>query len=176
MTAVSLMKEYDTYDEFCQAMPEIHMALTATDTLFAQPVRVDRSTMRGRVSELLEAAKATLDELNLKLQVTNCAGDEAAQQRILAQITDAATGKLCRNTVTVKLYTGHAGDASLLRLITKMGFCTRKWGPDKQQFEKCKVCTDKLGTQEHFLLECPRIRQEAAAVFKRIANLLRNGL
>ena len=136
MTAVSLMKEYDTYDEFCQAMPEIHMALTATDTLFAQPVRVDRSTMRGRVSELLEAAKATLDELNLKLQVTNCAGDEAAQQRILAQITDAATGKLCRNTVNVKLYTGHAGDASLLRLITKMGFCTWKWGAEQTTVRK----------------------------------------
>jgi len=33
-TTVSLMKEYDTYEEFCQAMPEINAALTSTDTLF----------------------------------------------------------------------------------------------------------------------------------------------
>jgi hypothetical protein len=33
-TAVSLMREYDTHEEFRQAMPEINAALTFTDALF----------------------------------------------------------------------------------------------------------------------------------------------
>lgn len=135
-----------------------------------------RSTTRIQIDTLLDAVKKTLDELNLKLQVEYCAGEGDSRDRVLSQTTDLMTNKFYRNTIDVKLYTGHAGDASLLRLLTKMGFCMRKWGPNKQQFDMCKACTDKLGTQEHFLLECPRLRMEATAAFRRIANLLRNGL
>jgi len=176
-TAVHLMQQYDTFDDFCQAMPEIHEALTTTYTLFEQPVRADSSTTRMQISAMLDAVKSTLEELNQKLQVVHCiGGDKVTEDRILKQTTDDTTTKIYRNTMNMSLFTGHLGDATLLRLLTNMGFCTRQWGPNKQHCNMCKTCTDKLGTQEHFLLECPRLRLETAVAFKRIANLLYNGL